>query len=102
MPPTWLATEIRHAREGCAVTRGQARLKRKCGAERTHPALLAFCRRESRPRRCDTEQTALAARLSTGAPDYGLYHGDVGREIAHDSSASAPGYARRLEAMPRW
>jgi gamma-glutamyltranspeptidase/glutathione hydrolase len=84
-----LMAAIRHAREGYAVTRSQARLSEEKLAElKDVPGFTAQFLRDGKPPKAGDvlTQTALAATLDQLAND-GLddfYRGDVGREIAND------------------
>jgi oxamate amidohydrolase len=84
-----LAAAIRHAREGYAVTRSQARLTAEKLAElKDVPGFAAIFLVDGKPpQACATlRQSALAATLEhlahAGLDDF--YRGDVGREIAAD------------------
>jgi len=84
-----LAGAIKHAREGYAVTRSQARLTKEKYAElETAPGFLAAFLADGKPPGVGArlKQGALAATLDhlahAGLDDF--YRGDVGREIAAD------------------
>ncbi len=96
-----LAPAIKHAREGYAVTRSQARLTVEKYAElETAPGFLQAFLVDGKPPEAGArlKQSAFAATLEhlshAGLDDF--YRGDVGREIAADLGAHRqPGDARR-------
>ena len=84
-----LTTAIKHAREGVAVTRSQARLSQEKQAElKDAPGFAAQFLPDGKPPKVGDilKQTALAATLdqlaNAGLDDF--YRGDVGFEIAND------------------